>query len=893
MKQQFESFFRRLAGLGHDDHPHDWQIELGRQEAAESRLIRIPTGFGKTLGVLGAWAWNRLYRADDRWPRRLVWCLPMRVLVEQVAAEAETALSRLGCLWDGISNHAGKVGVHLLMGGEDSEAWHLHPEESAVLIGTQDMLLSRALNRGYGASRAHWPIDFGLLNHDCLWVMDEVQLMDVGLATSAQLQWFRAQDGTKGLRPCLTWWMSATLQAGWLESVDTRSFVATLPRTEIPAELRRGPLWESAAKPCHLQQAVNTKDWPGIVATAWRKHGRGRLTLVIVNTVTKACELHAQLERQLAKELPAQHLHLVHSRFRPAERTAWRDTFLKCDAVVPAEGRIVVATQVVEAGVDIDAALLVSELAPWPSLVQRFGRAARRGGTAQVIVLDCLPVESTEDDKRAANASLPYSVQELVAAREMLGRIPDVAPRLLDLEEESLQPSAIERLYPYSPRHLLLRNEWDELFDTTPDLSGADLDISRFIRSGDERDLQVFWTDVSNDDSPGDGVQSSRNALCSVPFLVARDWLCGSGKSERLAENRRAWIWDWLDGKWRKARRSDLIPGRIVLVAADSGGYDLKRGFDPRSPSPVATVPPVAAPAEAAADRAQDGEPLSAYRWRTIATHGREAAAVAQQIATTLKLAPAVSGLLALAARWHDYGKAHPAFQGSIRLSSERPDRQDLAKAPPEAWHRHYLYRYADGTDHRPGFRHELASTLALFSILARYRTQHPALLGPWAEVLTALGEPPPEDRSASPPTAVEQEVVGLKPEDFDLLAYLVASHHGKVRARLHAAPADQEYADRDGRGLPIRGVRDGDIVPAVAMSDSEAVPSIMLTLEPAYAGLSNITGASWSERVQGLLGQHGPAALAYLEALLRAADIRASRDTSGADPLLDRKGGQ
>ena len=40
-------------------------------------------------------------------------------------------------------------------------------------------------------------------------------------------------------------------------------------------------------------------------------------------------------------------------------------------------GRIVVATQVVEAGVDISARTLVTELAPWSSLVQRFGRVAR------------------------------------------------------------------------------------------------------------------------------------------------------------------------------------------------------------------------------------------------------------------------------------------------------------------------------------------------------------------------------------------------------------------------------------------------------------------------------------------------------------------------------------
>ncbi len=77
------------------------------------------------------------------------------------------------------------------MGGVDTEEWHLAPEEPAILIGTQDMLLSRALNRGYAASRFHWPIDFGLLNNDCLWVFDEPQLMANGLSTSAQLAGLR------------------------------------------------------------------------------------------------------------------------------------------------------------------------------------------------------------------------------------------------------------------------------------------------------------------------------------------------------------------------------------------------------------------------------------------------------------------------------------------------------------------------------------------------------------------------------------------------------------------------------------------------------------------------------------------------------------------------------
>jgi CRISPR-associated endonuclease/helicase Cas3 len=69
----------------------------------------------------------------------------MRVLVEQSEREARRWISNLGV----------SIPVHVFMGGVETDDWFLHPEQPAVLIGTQDMLLSRALNRGYGASRFH------------------------------------------------------------------------------------------------------------------------------------------------------------------------------------------------------------------------------------------------------------------------------------------------------------------------------------------------------------------------------------------------------------------------------------------------------------------------------------------------------------------------------------------------------------------------------------------------------------------------------------------------------------------------------------------------------------------------------------------------------------------
>ena len=144
----FDGFFKEL---GDGVHPHGWQRELSEPSSCSNRLIRIPTGFGKTLGVLATWIWHRVRQQKEDWPRRLIWCLPMRVLIEQTESEVRSALERLDVLWDGKDSHDNKVGVHLLMGGAGAGQWHPYPECEAVLIGTQDMLLSRAMNRGYAS----------------------------------------------------------------------------------------------------------------------------------------------------------------------------------------------------------------------------------------------------------------------------------------------------------------------------------------------------------------------------------------------------------------------------------------------------------------------------------------------------------------------------------------------------------------------------------------------------------------------------------------------------------------------------------------------------------------------------------------------------------------------
>ncbi len=885
---EYAQWFSTVTALEHG--PYVWQSQVAAREQCTSRQIRIPTGMGKTQGILSSWSYHLLCRQDNGWPRRLVWCLPMRVLVEQTVEVAKAICARVPC--------DTKPGVAVLMGGEETEEWFLEPEKPWILVGTQDMLLSRALNRGYASGRARWPIEYGLLNQDALWVMDEVQLMDVGLATSAQLQAYRDEDSGKSLRPCYTWWMSATLQPDWLSSVDTANSFDEWVREPcvVPPEDRSGGLWEISKS--ITTEAIAATDKNTFAARILEEHSAidstefGKITLVVCNTVDRATETYTALQSAGRTE----GLELVHGRFRPAERESWRKQFLCRSSCTPDADRIIVATQVVEAGVDISAGCLITELAPWPSLVQRFGRCARYGGEGRVVVID-----RGQDEKSA----LPYDPESLVGAWAAVQSLPDAGIAQLEEYEEQIDAESRASLYPYEPAHLLMRHEHDELFDTTPDLTGADLDISRFIRSGDERDVHVFWADVAKDEIPAKKRQPQRRELCAVPFLKARDWLCGSetktNRKPKLRGAMRAWIWDWIDGEWKKARRENLLPGRVVCVEARCGGYSVERGFSPDSGERVSLPTPIPVQDDVktvdAADKEHDCEPLSVSQWKTIACHSSEVVDAVSRMAGDLKLSIEMQRLLEIAARWHDVGKSHPAFQGAIvdAEGDPRPRRPDLAKGPPEAWLKPpgtYRITHDTGyTEDRPSFRHELASALALFSVLQMYQPTHPALLGPWADVFKSMGqEPELTASSTNPPTPEIQSILNCSADEFDLLVYLVASHHGKVRVALHASPKDQDYRVRSGdpNGLPIRGVRDGDCLPAISFSpDGPLLPELPLTLDPAALGLSVQTGASWRERCQSLLIRHGPGTLALLEAILRAADVEASRLTT-EDPVFE-----
>ena len=461
--------------------PYPYQRALAASDSYD--ILIAPTGLGKTAAVTLGWAWKRL-TSPSRTPRRLVWCLPMRSLVEQTAANARDWITGLAHHFDAARQNPPEV--YVLMGGAERREWRLYPERAAIIVGTQDMLLSRALMRGYGMSRFGWPIDFGLLHTDSMWVFDEVQLMSAGLATSAQLDAFRRIHSERNSHSAAqSLWVSATLKREWLNTVDLVKAAPELRvlkwdtkgAAEPPALARR----LDAVK--HVTRAVTVlppnagkvqfqhyaRSLAGEVLDA---HRRGLRTLVIVNQVQRAQAVYQALRRAGRSE---DELLLIHSRFRPRER----EKIQKALSLL-AQDQIVVATQAVEAGVDLTSAVLFTELAPWASLVQRFGRCNRAGELNDEGGAEIRWVDAAIEDEPAL--SKPYEPEELITARRVVARVENAAPRGLPGPDRG--PRA---------KQVLRSKDFAELFDTDPDLSGYDIDISPFVRDADDTDVRLFW----------------------------------------------------------------------------------------------------------------------------------------------------------------------------------------------------------------------------------------------------------------------------------------------------------------------------------------------------------------------------------------------------------------
>ncbi|MBX6389416.1 MAG: type I-U CRISPR-associated helicase/endonuclease Cas3, partial [Frankia sp.] len=445
---------------GEDRRPFRWQTRLLETLLADGRWpgqIAAPTGAGKTAVIdvhTFAVALTTSAATGPRLPRRLALVVDRRALVDdqfehasrlarlladalrvprqragggpvsaatqpgQALVAVAAALRRLR--WQqalDADEQGSPLLVARLRGGLPPPlGWRDDPVAAAVLCATPDMWGSRLLLRGYGSARAARPREAGLLARDAVVVVDEAHLARQLVRTArrvAELQELTEPDlGVPALQVVET---TATPDpgAGAVVGVHQDDLTADPPLRDRltrpkPVRILTLPAWPSG-QPGKQRDAAIAELAAEVVRL--RAEVTGGTVGCFVNTVSAALAVSEALRS--SSDLTVETLV---GRMRPMDvirLRARRDGLL--DSRGNADVDVLVATQTLEVGVDIDLAAAVSELAPGTALAQRAGRVNRLGlrpDAPFVVVVGGDPQTRKEKERPLG----PYAATDLVAA---------------------------------------------------------------------------------------------------------------------------------------------------------------------------------------------------------------------------------------------------------------------------------------------------------------------------------------------------------------------------------------------------------------------------------------------------------------------------------------------
>lgn len=623
----FVDFFRDLYGY----RPLPWQTRLAAKLLRDHDwpgLIDLPTASGKTACLdiaLFHLAWCAERGQAWRAARRIVFVVDRRIVVDSAgdrAAKLREKLAKprtptLKRVARALKNLGGSEPLlcEKLRGGMPRErGFALNPAQPMIITSTVDQVGSRLLFRGYGLSPYSYPIHAGLLGHDTLLLVDEAHLSVPFIATleAIRAQQARAEQPLESVRPVRVVPLSATAGTGGskfrLDAKDLANKTLAERRTaKKPARL--------VELPGKLADQVNVLAHEAL--HLYRRLGTPAPAIaVIVNRVRTARALYEALSSQ--KTTGRFDVELMIGRSRPLDRDAVTTRVLSRVQAGVADARdrglIVVATQTIEVGADLDFQGLVTECAALDALRQRFGRLDRLGQfrkSEAVIVGDG---SAAEDDPIYGTALLETwrwlgSVAKEVGGHEVVDFSIQSIERLtkrVDLSRLNTQP---RKQLSLTPIHidLLSQTSPTPMFD--PDVQA----LLHGLRSG-APDVHVVW----RSDLPitRDGLLHASEVdvaaallelnppssleVLSLPLKDVRAWL-----QERSDETVLADVEGALDGeivnaietkkrlvlrrsgnRWERAYARDIKPGDTIVVPSAYGGCD-RYGFAPTSTKAV------------------------------------------------------------------------------------------------------------------------------------------------------------------------------------------------------------------------------------------------------------------------------------------------------------------
>jgi CRISPR-associated endonuclease/helicase Cas3 len=654
--QDFADFFHALYHVP----PFPWQVRLATQVAERGEwpdLLDLPTSAGKTAAIDIA-VFHLALQADRgahrQAPARIAFVVDRRLVVDDAFSRAKRIAAALRTASGGVlgtvahrlrflAGDADPLVARRLRGGIPREDdWARTPAQPTVLCSTIDQVGSRLLFRGYGVTDSMKPIHAGLIGADCLILVDEAHLAEPFRQT---LEWVRTYRGDSWREiqrsHCSPW--NVTILTATPGMGTTRRF--ELDDDDRNDKVLRGRL--SAAKPARLVAARRLHQTRNQNQKEVSPEGVSEITLsddgeiveavvaevrevferfrdragehaaigVVLNRVARARSVFTILRNALGDEADVL---LMIGPSRAIEREQLVDQLepIRSGSSVRALFRplILVATQCLEVGVDIDFDGLVTEVAPLASLRQRFGRLNRTGRAIEPQAAIVAPASLPKDDA-VYGPAIKATWQYLTAHASAEGKRSPMVDFGIDAIAGMIRdnPPGTDVWTESDDAPVLMPAHLDLLAQTSP-IPAADPDIALYLH-GPKRQpdsVTVVWrADLTAPVRPGGGSESVRRLLAlmpprasesiALPIWAVRRWLTDAafgigrgnvsrGRSVELADlptriddegtglgevNPVVFRWrgDDEQSRWISAR--EIRPGDTVVVPAEYGGVDM------------------------------------------------------------------------------------------------------------------------------------------------------------------------------------------------------------------------------------------------------------------------------------------------------------------------------
>jgi len=496
----FDAAYRALTGIQADQQPFPWQQALYQRFMSTDATTNIPaacsipTGLGKTRVMM---IWLIALANGANAPRRLVYVVNRRTVVDQSTREAVTAQTRLrtprnfpehegvlralserlvtlaGCL----DPEVGPLAVSTLRGQlAESRDWWENPARPAVVVGTIDLIGSRLLFQGYRAGLNRRPVFAGFIGHDALLVHDEAHLEPAFQKVVEAIQCEQGRENSVAM---------ANRRLRVMALTATPRAEGTAPFRLTPAEQVKEPGVAGVRERLFAHKGmkfhgVKRDAITGAIAKmALRHKGSGLPILVFVRTVRDVQEVREALTDKKNDGVEAKQVQILTGTIRGYERDCLMDDpiflrFLPSPAhgepIREREGTVyLVCTSAGEVGVDLSAAHLVCDLTPLDSMAQRLGRVNRRGEgpNAEIDVVYETDPDAKQNEKGFEMAR--WATYDLFEGTDHL-QVCDWNPERCDVSPAALGElmrnlTVEQRRVAFTPEPLML-NTTDILFDS-------------------------------------------------------------------------------------------------------------------------------------------------------------------------------------------------------------------------------------------------------------------------------------------------------------------------------------------------------------------------------------------------------------------------------------------